>query len=192
MLKASRKLVYWVKGRKEGKNIEELWNGTYILLKVVKHSTTYPVCAKLLRQESAIPVMFNIPFYCWIKTQGHNLPTLIIQALEEAKLHYLSSYYKNLGSVRQSNAVWHAEKRSIRFIPTQCYMLSHRRESHTSSFSKSFQVKRIPPTSACWGSCHRTWEQVQKPLSRADAQFSSHPSLSVLNHPEAGRQDWPQ
>lgn len=83
--------------------MEELQNRAYIFLKIIKHSAMYPdpVCTKLLRQESSISVMFNIPFYNCIKTQGHNLPALfIVQALETAKLHHGVLTVKNTGSIR--------------------------------------------------------------------------------------------
>ena len=54
-----------------------------------------PVYTKLLRQESFIPLMLNIPFYSCIKTQGHNLSALlIIKTLEAVKFHYWSPYCK--------------------------------------------------------------------------------------------------
>ena len=114
MFKTSRKCGHWVKGRKEGKKMEELQNRAHIFLKIIKCSPTYPdpVCTRLLRQESSILAILNIPFYSCIKTQGHNLPALlVIQSLEALKLHPLHSCCREHRLYKDKAMLWCMQKR---------------------------------------------------------------------------------
>lgn len=150
----------------------------------------YPVCTTLLKQTRFIHCCNIQHSFLQLqkknpRTQSHITPRNSNSWSSKAPLSELLLQRTQL-LWGQANFVLCVEKRSLPFTPTKHHLLSHRRKSHTSHFLESLWVERILIL-AYQRYHHKTWTWVQKPLSRADTQLFSYPSLSILNQPEARR-----